>query len=339
LSVTIYHIAEKAGVSIATVSRVFNESPRVTPETRLAVLTAAEELGYQPHASARSLARRQTETISAIIPMISNYFYAEILKGLQDKMGGSPYDLLVFSAPNLDDVENLLFKALHRGRSAGVLLFSAPLSDSMVSRLQKNGQPVVLVDSFHKAFDSISTDNFIGGKIAADFVISSGSKRPAVLAANPNSVPARDRLIGFRQRLAEADVDLPAESVLYSKQQVFDGFNEESGYDGMKELLAQPELPEVVFATSDIQALGALKALREAHINVPEDVQIIGYDDLSIARYVGLSTLKQPLHEIGAGAYDLLMARIKNRTTPIVHTIYAPRLIERQTTSIFELIV
>lgn len=335
LSVTIYDIAAKAGVSIATVSRVFNDNPRVSEETRCSVLRAANELGYQPHASARSLARRQTETISAIIPMISNYFFAEILKGLQDRMSKSPYDLLVFSAPDLEDVESLLFKALHRGRSAGVMLFSAPLKDETVSRLQKSGQPVVLVDSFHKAFDSISTNNRVGGAAAADFIISSGAQRPAVLAANPKSVPARDRLDGFKERLAEENILLRAEDVLYSQQQVFDGFNEQSGYDGMNELLEKDELPDAVFATSDIQALGALKAIREAGLQSPEDIQVIGFDDLSIASYVGLTTIRQPMHDIGAGAFDLLMARIECPTTPVVHTIYSPSLIERQTTRNF----
>ena len=337
MSVTIYDIAERAGFSIATVSRVFNDNPRVSEKTRLAVIQAAEELGYQPHASARSLARRQTETISAIIPMISNYFFAEVLKGLQDRMGNSPYDLLVFSAPDLEDVENLLFKALHRGRSAGVLLFSAPLANDTVARLRKSGQPVVLVDSFHIAFDSISTNNLAGGAMAAEFIVASGAKRPAVLAANPNSVPARDRLEGFKKKLAEEGINLGPESVVYSKQQVFDGFNEESGYDGMKELLLLDQPPDAVFATSDIQALGALKALKEFGIQTPDEMQLIGFDDLSIARYVGLTTLKQPMHEIGAGAFDLLMARIERRNTPVVHTIYAPSLIERQTTRNFEL--
>jgi LacI family transcriptional regulator len=339
LSVTIYDIAEKAGFSIATVSRVFNDNPRVSDATRTSILSAAQELGYQPHASARSLARRQTETISAIIPMISNYFFAEVLKGLQDRMGKSPYDLLVFSAPDLEDVEGLLFKALHRGRSAGVLLFSAPMSEETVQRLQKSGQPVVLVDSFHKRFDSISTNNMVGGAMAADFILASGAIRPAVLAANPNSVPARDRLAGFKKRLAEERIELEEGNILYSKQQVFDGFNEQSGYDGMKELLSHEQRPDAVFATSDIQALGAMKALTEAGVDVPNDIQLIGFDDLSIARYVGLTTIRQPMHEIGAGAFDLLMARIEDRNTPVAHTIYAPSLIERQTTRTFELVL
>ncbi len=174
MGITIYDIAEAAGVSIATVSRVFNDNPRVSESTRAAVMEVADKLGYQPHASARSLARQQTETISAIVPMLSNYFYAEVLKGLQDRMAETSFDLLVYSAPTLDEVEGQLEKALHRGRSAGVMLFSAPVRDGLEQRLQQSDIPVVLVDCYHPAYDSISTDNRRGGDCSRLFAFDRG---------------------------------------------------------------------------------------------------------------------------------------------------------------------
>jgi len=332
LGVTIYDIAEEAGVSIATVSRVFNDNPRVSEATRASVIQIAERLGYQPHVSARSLARRQTETVSAIIPMLSNYFYAEILKGLQDRMSDSPYDLLVFSAPTLDEVGGQLEKALHRGRSAGVMLFSAPVEEEMEARLKRSNLPIVLVDSFHTAFDSISTDNRRGGEAAAEFIISTGAKTPAVLMANPHSVPASHRLDGFKAALSRFGIELPDSNILVSSMGYHDGFNEQAGYEGMKSLLESDVKPDAVFATSDVQAIGALDALRQSGISVPEEIQVIGFDDLPIARYLGLTTLRQPMHEIGARAFDLLMERLDRPSTTVAHTVFAPSLIKRTTT-------
>ncbi|MDA0875093.1 MAG: LacI family DNA-binding transcriptional regulator [Bacteroidetes bacterium] len=332
MGITIYDIAEAAGVSIATVSRVFNDNPRVSDATRATVLEVAERLGYQPHVSARSLARRQTETISAIVPMLSNYFYAEVLKGLQDRMSASSFDLLVFSAPTLDEIEGQVEKALHRGRSAGVMLFSAPVRGELERQLQRSDLPVVLVDCYHPGFDSISTDNRRGGEIAADYFLSTGMTAPAVLMANPHSIPASHRMEGFRSRMQEAGLVLPKERVIVSSTGYHDGFNEQSGFEGMTKLLRSGQIPDAVFATSDVQAIGAIDAMRQAGVDVPGQVQVIGFDDLPIARYLGLTTLRQPMHEMGARAFDLLTERMNKPAAAVAHTVFAPTLVVRQTT-------
>lgn len=332
MGITIYDIAEEAGVSIATVSRVFNDNPRVSESTRATVLEVAERLGYQPHVSARSLARRQTETISAVIPMLSNYFYAEVLKGLQDRMADTPFDLLVFSAPTLDEIEGQLEKALHRGRSAGVMLFSAPVKGGLERQLERSDLPVVLVDCYHPAFDSISTDNRRGGEIAADYFLSTDMKCPAVLMANPHSIPASQRLEGFRSRMAHSGITLAEDHVIVSSTGYHDGFNERAGYEGMVTLLKTDSPPDAVFATSDVQAIGAMDALRQSGVEVPDQVQVVGFDDLPIARYLGLTTLRQPMHEMGARAFELLMERMANPDSTVAHTVFAPTLIRRQTT-------
>lgn len=332
VGITIYDIAEEAGVSIATVSRVFNDNPRVSEGTRAIVQEVAERLGYQPHVSARSLARRQTETISAIVPMLSNYFYAEVLKGLQDRMSASSFDLLVYSAPTLDEIEGQVEKALHRGRSAGVMLFSAPIKGDLERQLQQSDTPVVLVDCYHPGFDSISTDNRLGGEIAAEYLLAAGIREPAVLMANPHSVPASHRMQGFRGALERKGVHLAEDHLVVSSDGYHDGFNEQAGYDGMMTLLEAGIRPDGIFATSDVQAIGAMDALRNAHHSVPEDVQIIGFDDLPIARYLGLTTLRQPMHEMGGRAFDLLMERMAHPESTVAHTVFAPSLVDRHTT-------
>jgi len=332
VGITIYDIAEATGVSIATVSRVFNDNPRVSESTRAAVLEVADRLGYLPHVSARSLARQQTETISAIVPMLSNYFYAEVLKGLQDRMAETSFDLLVYSAPTLAEIEGQLEKALQRGRSAGVMLFSAPVKDGLEKRLQQSDTPVVLVDCFHSGYDSISTDNRRGGEIAADYLLSTGVRNPAVLMANPHSVPASHRLEGFRSGLAKQGLTLEDDHLIVSSDGYHDGFNEQAGYEGMKGLLESGIKPDGIFATSDVQAIGAMEALRHSDLSIPDEVQVVGFDDLPIARYLGLTTLRQPMPEMGARAFELLMDRMARPASTVAHTVFAPSLIARTTT-------
>lgn len=332
MGLTIYDIASKAGVSIATVSRVFNGSERVSPTTRNMVLSVADELGYQPHASARSLARRRTDVVSAVIPMISNYFFAEVLRGLQDRMAETEYDLLVFSARSLDEMAVQLDRALHRGRSAGVLVFSSPITGEVEKLVGKATQPVVVVDGYYPTVDSISSDNRKGGTLAAEHFAQGGVRRPGVLMANRESVPASDRLAGFETRLGAHGIALDPSLVVENSHPLNDGYNEQGGYAGMKALLSMPSPPDAVFATSDAQAVGALEALKESGMTVGADMQLVGYDDLPIARYVGLTTLRQPMNDIGGRAFELLMNRMSGTANGTVHTVFSPTLIQRQST-------
>jgi len=332
LGLTIYDIASRAGVSIATVSRVFNGSDRVSPATRDMVLSVADELGYQPHASARSLARRRTDVVSAVIPMISNYFFAEVLRGLQDRMAETEFDLLVFSARSLDEMAVQLDRALHRGRSAGVLVFSVPIAGELETLVEKAAQPVVLVDGYHAGIDSISSDNRKGGILAAEHFAQGGIRRPAVLMANRESVPASDRLAGFEARLRTHGIPLEPSLIVENRNPLNDGYNEQGGYTGMKALLSRSDPPDAVFATSDAQAVGALEALKESSRSVGVDMHLIGYDDLPIARYVGLTTLRQPMNDIGGRAFELLMDRMTGTANGTVHTVFSPTLIQRQST-------
>lgn len=303
----------------------------MSEKTREKVLSVAAELGYQPHASARSLARRRTEIVSAVIPMITNYFFTEVLRGVQDRMAETDFDLLVFSARTLDEVEIQLDRALHRGRSAGVLLFSTPLMNGMVGRLTESGQPVVLVDSFHPAFDSISTDNRRGGEMAAEHLIEIGCREPAMIMASPDSRPAADRKEGFLSVLREAGIPADDNFVVSSSEGLNHGYSEKSGYEAAKTLLADGRSPDGIFVTSDIQALGVMEALRELGLDIPEDVCIVGFDDIVVSKYLGLSTLRQPMYEMGATAVRKLMDRLKTPDRPVSHTVFSPHLVARHT--------
>lgn len=333
MGTTIYDIAEKAGVSIATVSRVLNGSDRVSPDSRKAVLHAAELLDYQPHLSARNLARRKSEVVSAVIPMMTNLFFGEVLRGLQDRLIESEYQLIVHSARTLDEVDSQLERALNRGQSDGVLLFSTPIENGRIEQLSQASVPVVLVDSFHPELDSVTTDNRLGGEMATQHLMSLGCKRIALVMANPRSRPSVDRRDGYFQALQTAGLQASSEFVVSSEDPLNHGYSEQAGRQAMETLLTRGHTPDGVFATSDVQALGVIRAIQDAGLCVPGDIRVIGFDDIVVSRYVGLSTMRQPRYEIGSTAIDKLMARINQSSRPVSHTLFSPDLIERQTTS------
>lgn len=330
VAITIYDIAKVADVSITTVSRAFNEGSRVAPATRERVLKAARELGYRPHASAQNLARRRTQLVSAVVPVVSNYFYMEVIRGMQDALEGTDYDLVVYVAPRPEEVGAQLERATQRGRGDGVLVLSTPLDDDLLPFVRDTRQPVVLVDAVHEDFDSVVVDNERGAYLATRHLLEEGCRRVAHITVAPEPLPARQRRAGYERALAEAG--RPAEPALVagSERRPY-GFVEEAGYTSMQRLLGLDAPPDAVFVASDVQALGALRALHEAGRRVPEDVAVVGFDDIALSAYVGLTTLHQPMCEMGRMAMEKLLARIEGGARPTSHTVCTPELVPRQT--------
>jgi LacI family transcriptional regulator len=337
VSVTIYDIAERAGVSIATVSRAFSGHSRVAAPTRKRVLAAASELGYEPNASARSLARQTTQVIGVVVPMLTSYFFMEVIRGIQDRLSEAGYDLLVYASRTPGHVDGQFERALQPGRADGVLLCSTPLTPERTARLRASGHPVVLVDSRHPDFDSVSVDNVEGGYAAARHLLSEGRRRFALLLPHPDSVPGSERCQGFKRALCEADIALDPSLVVVSEETAYHGYTREGGYDAMRKVLAREgrtPLPDAVFATSDVQALGALRALREAGLRCPEDIALVGFDDIRTSAYVGLTTLSQPMVEMGRTGAEKLLQRIAHPERPVSHTSFSARLVVRETSAL-----
>lgn len=331
MAVTIYDIAERARVSIATVSRVLNEHPRVSPETRRRVFRVAEQLGYEPHASAQSLARQNTRLIAAVVPMMTSYFFMEVIRGLQDRLDESGYDLLVYASRSLDKVDGPLARALQRGRADGLLLVSTPLSEARARRLKAARAPVVLVDSYHPDFDSVSVDNRKGGCLATQHLLDEGHRRIALVMPNAESVPAAERHAGHLDALRGAGVEPDPALVFASDDRAQHGYARWTGYELMQRVLTLPRRPTAAFVAADVMALGALRAAREAGARVPEDLAVVGFDDIATSAYVGLTTLRQPMYEMGKLAIEKLLRRLHDPQTPPSHTIFAPRLVVRDT--------
>jgi LacI family transcriptional regulator len=331
LSSTIYDLARHAGVSIATVSRVFSGRGRVAEGTRARVFAAADELGYEPNVSARSLARKSTQLIAVVVPMLTSYFFMEVIRGVRTQLAQRGYDLLVFASRSPEQVDGQLGRALQKGRADGVLLCSTPLTPPRVASLKAAGGPVVLADTAHPAFDSVAVNNREGGHTATKHLLDLGYARVALIAPNAVSVPGAERRAGYEAALRDAGRPLDARYVVASEDDELHGYTPEAGYAAMQELLARPRRPDAVFAASDTQALGALRAAREAGLRVPDDVALVGFDDIQASAYVGLSTLSQPMYEMGKVAADKLLQRIEAPDRPVSHTTFSARLIVRET--------
>ena len=337
MSVTIYDIADRAQVSIATVSRVLNDHPRVSDATRRRVFRVAEDLGYQPHASAQSLARQHTQLIAAVVPMMTSFFFMEVLRGIQDRLDASSYDLLVYASRTLGRVDGQLGRAVQKGRSDGLLLVSTPITPERARTLTASRRPVVLVDSVHEAFDSVAVDNRRGGLAAVRHLLDQGHTRIGLVLPVETSVPAAERRAGYEDALAEAGVDLDERLVVSAEwDRDHDGYTRYAGYCGMKTLLGRfasdpAARPTAVFVAADVMAFGALRAAHEAGLRLPDDLQMVGFDDTASAAYVGLTTLAQPMVEMGRLATETLLRRLRDPETPPSHTVFAPQLVVRET--------
>jgi len=328
MSITIYDIAQKAGVSIATVSRVFNESNNVSAKTKEKILKIADELGYHPQAHAQGLASKKTNTIMVVVPVISNYFFMEVLGGIQKKLFDQHYDLTIFNVSPGNGLFDQIEHIIKRKLAEGYLFISTHLTAEQWKQLQKYEVPLNLIDEHYEGFDSVSVDNIKGAYSAVSYFLNKGYSRIAFLSALETSQPIRDRRAGYQKALEEHNIKLDEDLIFSGDLENRDGFTERGGYEAMMKIISSNKNPEAVFCASDIQAFGAMKAMKDAGQKLP----IIGYDDIQLSEYIGLSTVRQPMHEMGLFATQLLLDRIKNPEKSASQTVYTPELILRAST-------
>lgn len=298
-------VASRAGVSIATVSRVLNGGALVRPETRERVLAAASELSYIPNASARSLSSRRTETLGAVLPALHGEFFSELLRGLDQAARRAGFHLLVSgSHSDRQEVEAVL--RAFRGRvDALVLMF--PDLDPISLAPQLHGLPVVLVNcglAGHQ-FDQVVVDNYGGAVQVVRRLVELGHRRIAFLAGPPFNYDAGERRRGYLETLRLLAPD--------AEPLIFEGaFTEESGYQAADALLRAEERPTALFAANDAMAVGCLAALHERGLEVPRDLSLVGFDDIPAARYVRppLTTVQVPIAQLGEKAMALALARV-----------------------------
>ena len=332
MGVTIYDLAREAHVGIGTVSRCLNNHPSVSPKTRAKVLEVVKRLSYQPHAYAQRLASKKTNTISAVIPFFTNYFFIQVLQGVQDRAGELGFDLILYGVNHTSQAEYYLRRSLLRGHVDGVMFFSMEFPESIVAKFQQINLPLVLVDAYHPLFDSIHVENREGAMLATRHLISLGHTNIAMINASLETKPAQERMDGFRAALEDAGIPFSMDRVVISTIGKQDGYNRDAGRASMIDLLQRmPDAarPTALFIASDVQAIGALETLRDAGIRVPEDMAIVSFDDIELAQHAQLTTMRQPMYDMGVLALDRLLSRMQHPNQEPALTSFVPKLIIR----------
>lgn len=331
-SATIYDVARRAGVSPATVSRVLNGNHRVSPELRQRVLEAARALNYAPNYSARSLSSQRTATLGLLLPDIANPFFAEIARGVEDAAAEAGYTLLIGSTDGDPLREQHYVASLQAGRVDGILFaganLGAPLLEGWLVRGVAVGLVDRLVDEDDVPVDAVLTDNVEGGALAVRHLLNLGHTRLAVVTGPQRVRTARDRLVGAHQAAAERGVSLDPDLIIEGN------FKESGGYQAARILFSRPNPPTAIFAQNDMMALGVLRYLEEAGIRVPDEVALIGFDDIAFAALSrpALTTIAQPKYEMGRLAAQLLVERLADSQQAPRRLVLQPRLVLRQTT-------
>jgi len=299
-------VARLAGVSQSTVSRTFSAVDRVSTESREKVLTAASELGYKPNVIARSLITQRTNIVGVVMADFTNPFYTNVLQRLTQRLHDISRQVLLFNAAPDQDIDDMLPLVLQHQVDA-IVITSATLSSEMADECARLGTPVILFNRYVPGANAsaVSCDNVAGGRMAADVLLDAGYQRMAYIAGIEHTSTNVDRERGFSDRLRErGQSDWLRESVAYTY---------ESGYDAARRLLERDDPPEAIFAANDNMALGVLDRARELGITVPDELAVIGHDDIPAARRAAysLTTIRQPVNRMIEATMELLVERIE----------------------------
>jgi len=326
---TIYQVAEGAGVSITTVSRVLNAPHRVNEDTRKKVLKAIEELHFVPKAEASARARKDFKRIGVLTPYFTEPSFVQRMRGISNVMMGSEYELIVYAVESLAQLRGYLDMLPISRRIDGLIIMSLPLRNGDAERIRDNHLQTILVEYNHPFFSSIEIDNEYGGRLTAKYLLGKGYRRMAFIGEAgepPYSLhPSAFRLTGFQQALSKAGVPLTEEYIGLNP------LNMERVIEQTNLFLDLPEPPEAIFACSDIQAVGVLKAARRRNLRVPEDLAVMGFDNIDLADYMELTTVDQSLDESGRTSVEILMGRLMDPTRPIQNIKLQLNIVERST--------
>ena len=328
---TIRDVAEKANVGIGTVSRVLNNHPYVSPDTRQKVLDAIKELNYTPNLIAKQLSSGRTHAIAVTLPFLTYPSFVERLRGVQTALADSNYVLILYGAESVSQRDVNFSDLSQTTRIDGILIVSVPLSEENANAFLETNTPIVLVDIFHPKFSRVFVDEVEGGVMATQHLIELGHSNIAFISdlLDPDFqfLAMRERYRGYQKALRENGIPIRPEYHLEAPH---------GQYEAKllaEQLLHLEDPPTAIFAGSDTQAIGVLNAAREMNIQVPEQLSVIGYDGIRDAEYLQLTTIEQPLFDSGVEGVNLLISKIENPSQDI-HEIRMPlKLHIRRTTA------
>jgi DNA-binding LacI/PurR family transcriptional regulator len=301
-------VAREAGVGVGTVSRVLSGRGYVAKTTRTRILAACERLGYQPSRAARALSRRRTQILEVVVPPLTRAFYAEIFRGIEVGLTDTDYSLVIRTVERQASRDRVFATCCLRGRADGMLLVSLAPTPELIDRLATQGTPAVLVDGAHPGLSSVGVDHEAGEARAARHCIELGHRRIALIdhledEFTPISPTPRQR--GYRATMEAAGLPAPP-----AYQRITD-FQAAAGGAALDALLDLPEPPTAVLVGSDTQAMGVLDTARRRGLRVPEDLTVVGYNDIDPAQYLDLTTVRAPTRALGEQGMALLLTALE----------------------------
>jgi LacI family transcriptional regulator len=300
---TIHDVAKRAGVAPITVSRVINSSGYISQETRYRVEQAISELGYVPNALARGLRSKRTNTLALVMTDITNPFFTNIARGVEDIASESGFSVIFCNTDESETEEYKYAQIMAQKQVDGILLVPACNKSRTVEFLKSIDVPAVLLD---RRIPDVQIDTVRCDSIAVQLLIGLGHKRIAVISGQRGVSTAEDRVIGYHQAMTEARLD-------ENEQVYFGSFTQACGYEFTKKALTLPTPPTAIFGANNFISIGVMKALRDQKLRVPEDVTLVGFDDLPLPLFIDepfLTVAVQPAYEMGKKATELLLNRL-----------------------------
>jgi DNA-binding LacI/PurR family transcriptional regulator len=323
---TVYTVAKHAGVSIATVSRALAGSRKVTPQTRERVMQAVEDLNFEPNPSARRLAYKKTETIALVFPDISGPFYSTVIRGVEQEAGRHNFNVLIYGTHGKEGSGRYLRTLT--SKVDGLIIMARSIDEDTLWSLERQGVPFVLLGHSNGQLQcsTIAVDNEAGAYKAAAHLLGHGHQRIAIITGPEDSPDNRGRLQGYKKALLDAGISIQQSMVVPGN------FEYEGGQIAIHQLLESNQRPSAVLAANDEMAIGAIDAARQRSLRLPEDLAVIGFDDIQMSAltHPSLTTVRQPMQRLGETAVTLLFDRLQNSSGQPRHDVLETRLVLRQ---------
>lgn len=330
-SPTIYDVAKRSGVSISTISRVLNDPDMVNADTHKRVMDAIDHLGFVPRADARARALQNTNRIGVLTPFFTAPSFVQRLRGVASALSKANYELVIYPVDSMDHLQGYLSSIPLMRNIDGLIIMSLSMEDQDAQRLSKNGMETVLIEYSHPQLNSILIEDMNGGSLVAEHLVDKGYRSFAFLGdiEPPERFaihPIKSRLMGFKQALQGAGFSLTKAYIRSAP------YTSAETRQAARELLSLPKPPAAIFAASDMQAMSVMKVAREMNRKIPDDLAIVGFDDIDVAEHVDLTTVRQHLDESGRLAAEILLSRIGESDRPLQHINLPLKLIGRLTT-------
>ena len=312
--ITITDVAKAAGVSTATVSRVLSGKDSVKPATKDAVMATIQQLNYKPNTLARQMRTQKTQTVIVIVPDISNTFFSEILFGIEQTAKEYDYQILIADMHSQPYMEDYYFQAIQQRTVDGIISLSASIAKSLMEQVAEE-YPIVVACQYLENYNvpNVTIDNISAASAITEHLIRLGHTKIAHITGQPTSLLYRDRFNGYISALAAHQIAIDLELVRYGASSI------QSGYDQMTFLLDLDQSITAVFAAGDVMAVGAIRALKDAGLQVPGDCAVVGFDDIEISAFwePSLTTVRQPRFDIGKTAFLKLLKLMHHQ--PLIH--------------------